>query len=165
MCFLRKKKKGGTSSSPVSCTTPRTGVESGRSTRGQRCSLNGQVGLSWTHSAAQEALTQQTSGLCTVSICLRWVKKALSVCVLEMETVCRLLFRWARTGWVLGLWAMTGMRCVHALCRGGRGEFRSGDPRSRLSGSCSACACGGRRACVVWSVLRSLSLQTSAGCV
>lgn len=33
---------------------------------------------------------------------------------------------------VLGLWAMTGMRCVHALCRGGRGEFRSGDPRSRL---------------------------------
>lgn len=51
------------SSSPVSCSTPRTGVESGRSTRGQRYSLNGQVGLSWTHSAAQEALTQQTSGL------------------------------------------------------------------------------------------------------
>lgn len=49
-------------------------------------------------SAAEEALTQQTRGLWTVSVCLCWIKKALSVCVLETETTCRLLFRSARTG-------------------------------------------------------------------
>ena len=97
--LFKKEEKGGKSSSPVSCTTPRTGVESGRSTGGQRCFLNGQVGLSRTRcSAAAEALTQQTRGLYTVSVCLCWIKKALNVCVLETETTCRLSFRSARTG-------------------------------------------------------------------
>ena len=97
--LFKEEKKGGKASSPVSCTAPRTGVESGRSTGGQRCSLNGPVGLSRTRrSAAQEALMQQTSGLCIVRVCLRWIKKALRVCVLETETICRLSFGSARTG-------------------------------------------------------------------
>ena len=41
---------------------------------------------------------QQIRGLCMVSVCLRWIKKALSVCVLETETICRLSFGSARTG-------------------------------------------------------------------
>lgn len=46
---------------------------------------------------------------------------------------------------------MTGMRRVHALWKEAAGESSGQEPPSEpaVSASCSACACGGTRACVV----------------